>query len=114
LKHAKTDRLEHALFASMPEIALLDAGAEIELGPRRFVLVAPVVAHLDVVPAVEVELPHVLHHGITPDAPASAIMDVIEHLAVVHQRAQPLVGVATVAAVPRRGREGVAQADQMY
>ena len=70
----------------------------VELRPRRVVLAAVVVAGLEIVPAIEVELPHVLAHRVPPHAAAGAIADVVVDLAVVDERAVPEVAVAAVAA----------------
>lgn len=52
---------------------------------------APVVAAAEVVAAVEVELPHVLAHGVAPNAAARSEADVVIDAAIVHERARPEV-----------------------
>src|SRR4030095_7585908 len=84
IEHAKPDRFEHALLAAMVEVALLDARAQIELRPRHSILLAPVVAHLQVMTTVEIELPHVLAHRVTPYPAPRTVADVIKDLPVVH------------------------------
>ena len=113
IEQLETDRLKHPLLPAMIEVPLLDARAEIQLRPRHAVFAAPVVAHLQIVTAIEIELPHVLAHRVTPHAAARTIANVIEHLAVIHQRAAPLIKIPAVAAEPRRRRHGVAFADEM-
>ena len=71
------------------------------------------VARAKTVPTVEVELPHVLAHRIAPHAAACPVADVIVHLAVVNQRAFPLVIVAAVLFVPCRGFDVVFLGDQV-
>ena len=102
LEQLEADRLEHSLLAAVLEVALLDAGGEVQLVPAGVVLAAVVVARLKRVAAVEVEFPHVLAHRVAPHAAPGAVADVVVHLAVVHQRALPLVIVAAVSFIPRR------------
>ena len=101
VEQLEADRFEQPLLAAVPEIALLDDGAEIQLAPTDVVLVAVVVAGLEVVSAIEVELPHVLAHGVPPHAAAGAKANVVVHHAVVHQRSMPQVIAARVAAGAR-------------
>ena len=56
-------------------IALLDACPQVQAPPRDVVLSPPIVARLEVVSAIEGELPHILAHGIAPRTAAGAIAD---------------------------------------
>ena len=98
----EADRLEHPLLATVLEVALLDAGREVQLVPSCVILAVVVVACLKRVAAVEVELPHILAHRVAPHAAPSAVADVVVNLAVVYERALPLVIVAPVFFIPRR------------
>ena len=113
VEETKADRLEHALLAAMIEVALLDARAEVQLRPRHRILAAPVVAHLQIVASIQVELPHVLRHRVAPHPATRPIANVIKHLAVIDERATPLIEIARVSAEPRGGRHRVAPADEM-
>ncbi len=50
--------------------------------------------------SVEVELPHILAHGVSPDAAAGAVADVVINLAVVNHRSVPLIIAAAVSFCP--------------
>src|SRR5690349_17877437 len=70
-------------------IALLDTCPEVQAPPRDVILSSPIVARLEVVSAIEGELPHILAHGITPRTAAGAIADMVIHFAIVNQRPFP-------------------------
>ena len=97
----------------MAVIALLNAGAQIQLRPARLVFAPVIIAHLEVVAAIQVKLPHVLYHRVAPDAPTRPVMHVVVHLPVVHQRAAPQIQVAAVTAEPGRVLHRASPADQM-
>ena len=82
---------------------MLDARAQIDLGPRRLEFLSPIVARVQVVSAVQVKLPHVLHHRVAPHAATGAVVDVVVHLSVVHERAGPLIKIAVITAEPGGG-----------
>ncbi len=91
IEQFESDGLEQSLLAAVQIVALLNDGREVQLVPRRIVFIPVVVEGLEFVAAVEVELPHVLAHGVTPGAAAGSIADMVVHLAVVDQRALPTV-----------------------
>ena len=72
-----------ALLSAVQVVALLDDRREVQFVPRGLVPPAEIVAGLEAVPAQEVELPHVLAHGVPPDTAAHAEVDVVVDVAVV-------------------------------
>src|SRR4030042_2578628 len=84
----------------MQIVALLDARREIELVPGGVVLFAVVVAGLKVMSTIKVELPHILAHCVPPDTAPGAVTDMVVNIAVVNQRAVPLIEVAPVLVYP--------------
>ena len=113
VEEAEPERFEHALFSAMEVVALLDRGAQVQSSPRGSERVAPVVARLQFMAAVEPELPHVLDHGVTPDPAPRPIPDVIVDAAVVNQRPAPLVIPAAIPFEPGRILDIASFADQM-
>ena len=107
------DGFEHAVFAAMAVLALLNAGAEVQLAPVDIVRLAIIVAGFEVVSFVEFEFPHVLAHRIAPGAAASAKVDVIIDFAVVDQSSGPFVVLAAILLTPGGGFDGRLLADQM-
>ena len=61
---------EGSLFAPLAEAALLDTGGKIQLVPGRIVLVTVIIPPLKIMATVEIKLPHILAHGVTPYAAA--------------------------------------------
>ena len=51
-------------------------------------------------PAVEVKFPHILTHGVSPDAAAGAVADVVVYFPIVNERAVPFIIVAPVSLTP--------------
>ena len=100
VEQPERERLEHPLLAALPEAALLDARGEIQLAPRGLVRISVIVAGLEVVPALEIHLPHVFAHGVSPHSTSGAVADVVVDVAVVDERAVPLVFAAAVLGQP--------------
>src|SRR2546421_11663578 len=98
----KCNGFEHAVFAAMAVLALLNTRAEIELAPMDAIRLAKVVAGLEVVSFIELEFPHVLAHGVAPGAAASAKVDMVVDLAVVDESAAPFVILAAILFAPGR------------
>ena len=98
-----TDRFKHSLLAAMQVIALLNVRSKARPSPERLVLAAPVVARLEVVSAIEPELPRVFSHGITPYAASHAVANVVVHLAVIDERPEPQIIVAAILVVRSPG-----------
>src|SRR4030095_4561137 len=94
-------------------VTLLDARGEVELAPTGLELAAEVVPHPQSMPRQEVELPHVLPHGVAPDASTSPIADVVVDFAAHDQSALPRVAVPSVLRVPRRVLDGLPLCDQV-
>src|SRR5882757_1924061 len=84
----------------MPEIALLDDRREVQLAPFGAIRIAVTVAGLELVVAVKGELPHVLAHGVAPNAAAGSIGDVVVNFPVIDEGAAPEIIRAGVFAVP--------------
>src|SRR5207247_4351994 len=101
VEQPEADRFEHALLSAVIVVTLLDARAEVQLAPFGLVFPTIIIPHLEVVAAVQVELPHVLHHGVTPHPAARAVVDMVIHLTVRHQRPGPAIQIAAIAAEPR-------------
>ena len=83
VEHPESEGLEHALLAALPEVALLDAGREVQLVPGGIVGPSVVIARLEIVPPAEIDFEHGLAHRVPPDAAAGAVADVVVDLAVV-------------------------------
>ena len=113
VEQLEADRLKHPVLAPVKVVSLLDARGEIQFVPAGVVFAAVVVARLKSVPPIEVKLPHVFAHRIAPHTTSCPVADVVVHLAVVNQRTLPLVIIATVLLVPRRGFHIVFLGDQM-
>src|SRR5512147_591195 len=89
-------------------VPLLNAGAQVQFAPRHLVFLAPIVTHFEVVATVRIELPHVLDHGIAPDSATHPVANMVINLAVIHDRAAPLIKVSAVPAKPGGGGDGIA------
>src|SRR5262245_3329483 len=74
---AVSHRLVESMLATAAVAALLNAGAEVELLPSGRVRPSEIIARLKMVAAREIELPHVLAHGMTPFAATDAKADVV-------------------------------------
>ncbi len=102
IEQLERDRFEQALFTAVQVVSLLNDCGKVEFIPLRVVLVAVVITGLEFVPTIEVELPHVLAHGVAPDATTGSITNVVVDVAVVDERPIPQIVAAGVAAAACR------------
>src|SRR5688572_30625012 len=91
VEQLEPDGLEEPLLSALAEVALLDDRREVELLPLDGVLAAVVVSWLELVVSIEIELPHVLAHGVAPDAAARPEVDVLVNPAVIDEGSGPRV-----------------------
>src|SRR5205823_4896180 len=91
----ETNRFKHPLFAALSIITLLNAGAEIDLVPGDPIGLTVIIARLERMALVEIELPHVLPHRVAPDAAAGAEADMVIDLAIEDKRAGVFVFLAS-------------------
>src|SRR5260370_3844260 len=73
VEEAETDALEHALLAALTIVSLLDAGAQIDFVPEDGIRPSEVSFRLEGVIACQRELPHILAHGVTPNATSRTV-----------------------------------------
>ncbi len=107
------ERLEHPLLAPLPETALLDARREIQLVPGGAVRISVIVAGLEVVPALEIDLGHILAHRVAPDSTSGTVADVVVDVAVIDESSPPLIIAAPVLGQPRAVLDVALLADQV-
>ena len=81
VEDAEGNRFVKPMLAASMEASLLNASAQVELAPFGLVWLAEIVACLQMMAAIEIKLPHVLAHGVTPFAAARAKANVIINLA---------------------------------
>src|SRR5262249_6463917 len=84
----------------MEKVPLLNVGAKIQLFPGGLVFSTVVIPGLKFVATIEIEFPHVLTHGVTPDTAAGAIANVVVNPAIIDQRTPPSIEIAAILAVP--------------
>ena len=83
--------LKHPVLSPHSIISLLNARSQIELSPLGFILLSEIVAGLEMLAAIEIDLPHVLAHGVTPLATARPEAHVIVDLAVIRHKSAGVI-----------------------
>jgi hypothetical protein len=72
---------------------LLNASSEIQRVPLDLVRVSVEIPGAETVSRQKIELPHVLSHGVAPDSPSGAELDMVVHHTIINHRARVLVFV---------------------
>ena len=111
LIRAEGNRLIHSRHATIHLHPRTRAAAQVQVIPRPRVILAPVILRVELVRVREVNAPLCLTAHVSARLPAVLILDVVEHLAVAHERAEqpPLV----IAAVPLAALHVIVPRDQV-